>query len=156
MSYKIAVASSDEINIDETFGAAKFFHIYEVTDEVYVKSEIRVADGENNTHKEAFWHLESNCVQENSKSSGNCGKSGCNNGSGGGCAGNGDVSWKVELLSDCRCIVCKKIGFHVQKQLERRAITAFDVSCSVEEALTKISSYFQKVDSHQSLRGTFG
>lgn len=47
MSYKIAVASSDGIHIDETFGSAKEFLIYEVTDEVYVKSEVRAAEQEN-------------------------------------------------------------------------------------------------------------
>lgn len=139
MSYKIAVASSDEVTIDETFGSAKVFHIYEVTENGYVKSEERVVvEGEDGC-----------------KTASACGsKGGCHNGQGGGCSGQGDASGKIELVSDCRCVVCKKIGFHVQKQLERRAITFFDVDCSVEEALTKISSYFKKVDGHQSLRGS--
>ena len=81
-----------------------------------------------------------------------CGNGGCNSGSGGGCSGSGEVSRKVELVSDCRCVVCKKIGFHVQKQLERKAITSFDVACTVEEALQKITVYFHKVDTHQSFR----
>lgn len=37
---------------------------------------------------------------------------------------------KVQLLSDCRCIVCKKIGFNIQKQLEKLAlikITKLDI-----------------------------
>ena len=93
--------------------------------------------------------------EEGCKTASACGsKGGCHNGQGGGCSGQGDASGKIELVSDCRCVVCKKIGFHVQKQLERRAITFFDVDCSVEEALTKISSYFKKVDGHQSLRGS--
>ncbi len=147
MSYKIAVASSDELIIDESFGSAKVFHIFEVTEKGYSKIETRQAIERDN-------YVEKNQGQgEGCNAEKNCGNGGCHNGQGGGCSGNGQVSWKVELVSDCRCIVCKKIGFNVQKQLERRAITAFDVNCSVEEALTKISSYFQKVDGHQSLRG---
>ncbi len=69
-----------------------------------------------------------------------------------GCSGRAGTSGKVELISDCRCVVCRKIGFHIQKQLERRAISAFDVSCSVEEALEKISFYFERVDNHESLK----
>ena len=41
MSYKIAVASSDGLQIDETFGAAKSFIIYEVADGIYRKLEER-------------------------------------------------------------------------------------------------------------------
>ena len=70
----------------------------------------------------------------------------------GGCGGAGEASAKVELVSDCRCVVCKKIGFHIQKQLERKAISAFDVTCPVEEALEKISHYFTRMDNHESLR----
>lgn len=145
MSYKIAIASSDEVNINETFGAAKEFYIYEITDNGYSKIETRQAI--DNSIKENNKQIGEVCKDKNS-----CSSSGCNGGAGGGCSGNGEVSWKVELISDCRCIVCKKIGFNVQKQLERRAITSFDVSCTIEEALIKISTYFRKIDAHQSLR----
>lgn len=42
MSYKIAVASSDGKQIDETFGSAKRFMIYEVADGIYKRLEERV------------------------------------------------------------------------------------------------------------------
>lgn len=45
MSYKIAVASSDGLQIDETFGAAKSFIIYEVADGIYRKLEERTFRG---------------------------------------------------------------------------------------------------------------
>ncbi len=158
MSYKIAVASSDGIQIDETFGSAKRFLIYEVTDGICQKLEERAFDeeetdcsgtsqasgfqknGENGTG--GVCHAKSGCGAE----------SGCGNGTGGGCGGAGEASAKVELVSDCRCVVCKKIGFHIQKQLERKAISVFDVTCSVEEALEKISHYFIRMDNHESLR----
>lgn len=144
MSYKIAIASSDGIHIDETFGSAAFFHIYEVTDVEYVKSESREAGEVNDNSPDGS--------RENNCSSSGCGNGGCHAG-GGGCGGNGESSPKVELVSDCRCVVCKKIGFNIRKQFERKAITVFDVACTVEEALDKITAYFSKVDTHQSLRG---
>lgn len=131
--YKIAVASSDGINIDRTFGSAEFFTIYEVSANDYHVLE-----------KRKF-------VSDTEEVSENC-KKGCNNdcGSGTGCGGEADK--KVKLISDCRCVVCIKIGFNVQKQLERKAISAFDVSCTVAEALEKITDYYTKIDSHTSLR----
>lgn len=152
MSYKIAVASSDGIHIDETFGSAKEFLIYEVTDEVYVKSEVRAAEQENPAADKTAQPQKESGLQEKCGNTGGCGRGGCTPGTGGGCAGGGEVSGKVEIISDCRCIVCKKIGFRIQKQLERKAISSFDVTCTVEEALQKITAYFYKVDTHQSFR----
>lgn len=139
MPYKIAIASSDEIHIDETFGSAKRFHIFEIMDGKYQKVEERI-------------------VEENNKDlqcgiSDGCNKEGCHSGAGSGCTGNDGYSQKVELIADCRCVICKKIGFQIQKQLERKAITAFDVNCTVNQALEKISFYYDKIDKGQSLRG---
>ena len=64
------------------------------------------------------------------------------------------VLGKVSLIEDCRAVVCKKIGFQAQKQFEKKAISVFDVEVSVEEALDKISTYFYKIDSRQSLRAS--
>lgn len=144
MSYKIAVASSDGGWIDESFGAAGSFHIYQVEDSTWEKIEER---------KVIRKEVTSSPVQ-----GGGCSQNGCGNG--GGCSGKerkgcgSEVSPKVELILDCRCIVCTKIGFPIQKQLERKAIAAFDVNCSVEEALSKISHYYSRIDNHESLRGS--
>ena len=46
-----------------------------------------------------------------------------------------------------------KNWFNITKQLEKLAITGFDVDCTIEEALKKITYYLEKVDGHQSLRG---
>lgn len=146
MSYKIAVASSDGLQIDETFGAAKSFIIYEVADGIYRKLEERTFREEGTEHGGVS--AADACNSSDSCKTGG----GCGSGAGGGCGGAGEASEKVELISDCRCVVCKKIGFHIQKQLERKAISAFDVSVSVEEALEKISHYFTRMDNHESLR----
>lgn len=145
MAYKVAIGSSDGVNIDVSFGAASSFDIYEVDGEKYTFIEKR--------HHAALETNEADSKIDNCESKKGCGnKTGC--GSGGGCGGNGAVQLKVELLSDCRSIVCRKIGFNVTKQLEKKAIAGFDVECSVKEALDKITKYFYKVDSHQSLRGS--
>lgn len=145
MAYKIAIGSSDGVNIDVSFGAASSFDIYEVDGDKYIFIEKRqYAVSELN---------EDGSKVEKCESKEGCGnKTGC--GSGGGCVGNGAAQPKVELLSDCRSIVCRKIGFNVTKQLEKKAIAGFDVECDVREALDKITKYFYKVDSHQSLRGS--
>lgn len=168
MSYKIAVASSDGKKIDETFGSAKGFTIYEVADGEYSRLEERSLDINNDTeYKNTAAGQNETAAQDTANEesqagisltvTGGCGTvEGCGSGAGGGCGSGtgcgGGISAKVELISDCRCIVCKKIGFNIQKQLEKKAISAFDVDCSVEEALSKISYYFSRIDNHQSLR----
>ena len=74
---------------------------------------------------------------------------GCS-GQGGGC-GSGGPSARVEQLADVRAVVAAKIGFNVTKQLEKKAISSFDVECTVNEALEKITKYFYSVDNHVSL-----
>ena len=138
MAYKIAIASSDEMYIDETFGAAKLFHIFEIEDGNFKKIEVRFADESNKDLQCGV--------------SGGCRSEGCHSEVNSGCNGNEGNSQKVELIADCRCVICKKIGFQIQKQLERRAITGFDVSCTVNQAIDKISFYYSKIDNHQSLR----
>lgn len=143
MPYKIAVASLDGVRIDETFGSADRFIIYEVADGVYQKTEERSFD-----RKDTDQRIPDICPSSGGCATGNgCGESGkgCN-------VGKSEMSTKVELIADCRCVVCKKIGFHIQKQLERKAISTFDVDCSVDEALGKITNYFTRVDRHESLR----
>ncbi len=127
MSYKIAIASSDGKNIDLTFGEARAFDIYEAAGKEYHLSETRF-----------FSDVEVQ-KQESRGDIGSCGiGGGC--GAGGGCAS----SPKVELILDCRCIVCRKAGFGIIKQLEKKSIALFDVSCGVDEALTKITDYYAK------------
>ncbi len=136
MSYKIAVVSSDQRKIDLNFGAASEFLIYEVRE-----------NGE-------FGLIERRKVPETLQGeelSSSCGKKGeCK---GGGCHDSGPQNPKVDLISDCRCLLCKKTGSPVQKQLDRKAISSFDVDGEIEEAIHKIVLYFYRVDHHHSLRG---
>ena len=144
--YKIAVASSDGVNVDQNFGSAQKLHIYEVGEEGIKKIEERAAPGRYGGEEKE------NASKECPDTRGCAGKPGC--GAGSGCGGNPGMHPNIELVGDCRCIVCKKVGFKLLKELERRAIASFDIECGVEEALDKIAAYFYKVDNHISLRAT--
>lgn len=141
--YKIAVASSDGKKIDLSFGGTDSFEIYEVTDE----NEYRLSE------QRFYTRSTSECdLKKNNDKNGNhlCNHNGCGQH---GCNGSGANQEKVELVQDCRCILCRKIGFQVRKQLERKAISAFELDYDITEALDKIVIYFNRVDHHESLRG---
>lgn len=131
MSYKIAVGSSDGIHVDLKFGEVTRFLIYEVTDESRLSEERIICNDEK-------------LQNQNHNTYGTSGSGGCG-GNGRGCNGYSDVIPKVELISDCRCVVCKEFGFQVRKQFERKAISVFDVECKINEALEKITFYYRKI-----------
>ena len=95
MSYKIAIASFDDELSMKLLVLQKVFLIYEVINGVYKKAEERI------------------CVAEETVSKNNCNSDGCGNtgNCGSGCGGQGEASSKVELISDCRAVVCKKDRF---------------------------------------------
>ena len=131
MAYKIAVATSDGVNVDLHFGSTETFTIFTVENRDYEITENRTVPK---------WEVtdvnQSNCY------------TGCNSGcgSGHGCHGGGGNSLAVELLKDCRAIVCAKIGRNILKQFETRAISTFDIEMPVSEALPKIIEYYYKID----------
>lgn len=142
MSYKIAVGSSDGIHVDLKFGEVTRFLICEVADEIRLAEERWVSvDRETAGTGKAFCGT----------SGAGCSRAGCG-GNGRGCNGASDVIARVGLLEDCRCVVCKKIGFQAQKQLEKKAISVFDVECEIREALDKITFYYGKIDNHEAFR----
>ena len=140
LSYKIAVGSSDGIHVDLKFGEVMKFLIYEVSDDIRLIEERSVGnDAEIQKRNDNICHTSG------------CSNAGCG-GNGGGCNGSSDVIPRVSLISDCRCVVCKKIGFQAQKQFEKKAISVFDVDCEIAEALEKITFYYGKIDKHESFR----
>ena len=169
MSYLIAVATSNSKDVDLGFGAATGFHIYEVEGTNYKEKEYReftevggsVTAGGCGSGAGCGGALGGGEAAGCSAASGGAGAgadtgagtkpSGCN-GPANGCGGSEGAQRKIELIADCRSLVCQKIGFQAQKQLEKRAIAGFDVDCSVDEALSKITAYFDKIDNHISLR----
>ena len=140
LAYKIAVGSSDGVNVDLKFGEVTKFLIYEVTDAIRL-SEERIVHND----------IEEQHMNEKLCNISGCSSEGCS-GNGSGCNGSSDVISKVSLISDCRCVVCKKIGFQAQKQFEKKAISVFDVECGINEALEKIAFYYGKIDKHEAFR----
>jgi hypothetical protein len=168
MAYKIAIGSSDEVNVQT-------FLIYDVWGTKYrlaerrevvedtkadegVKSEASAKTcsyGETDNLSTIDKRSSNEQCGAYGESTGSCGISGSHGacggsstgcgGSGSGCLGPTEVVSKVALIADCRCVVCKKVGFQAQKQFEKKAISVFDVECTIEEALDKITSYYAKV-----------
>lgn len=127
MSYKIAVASSGGEIIDSHFGAAGEFRIYEVENETVNFVETRKIENVNECKK------------------------GCGGGTGG-CGNDPVIAAKIDVIADCRCVLAGRIGFQIQKQLERHGIAHFELTCGIQEAFDKLIPYFYKVDNHITLR----
>lgn len=125
MGIKVAIATSDGLNIDLHFGQAKSFLLYEFKDGKFELSEKREVPVDDSAVV-ALRH---------------CG------GSGGGCGGgaaSGPLAPAVELLLDCRAVVAAQIGQGMRRQLERNAISVFDIEIPVEDALKKLAAYYAK------------
>ena len=129
MAYKIAVASSDGKTVNQHLGNASVLKIYTAEGLDFQFSEDRKVELEKSEGK-----AECGC------------SSGCSSGNGSGCSGGGNPQ-SVEIVADCRAVVAAKIGKNARRQLELRAISAFDIEIPVEEALSKITSYYHKLDS---------
>ena len=146
MSIKVAIASSDSLNVDLHFGQAKSFLIYELKGskfELTEKRELPVLENES-TSPEA---------PAASDFGGGCGGGGFGCGSGGGCSGSGGgcgggaggpLAPAVELLLDCRAVVAAQIGQGMGRQFQRNAISVFDIELPIEEALNKLAAYYLK------------
>ena len=146
MSIKVAIASSDGLNIDLHFGQAKSFLIYELKGkkfELIEKREVPAGANES-TSPEAL------SAQD---FGGGCGGGGFGCGSGGGCSGSGGgcgggaggpLAPAVELLLDCRSVVAAQIGQGMGRQFQRNAISVFDIELPISEALEKLAAYYLK------------
>ena len=146
MSIKVAITSSDGLNIDLHFGQTKSFLIYELKDkkfELIEKRELPVSGNESTSP-------EATSPQDFSSGCGGagfaCGSGGGCGGSGGGCGGGatGPLAPAVELLLDCRSVVAAQIGQGMRRQFERNAISVFDIELPIEEALNKLAAYYLK------------
>lgn len=128
MGYYIAVASSDGKAVDLSFGEAEEFLIYEINGKSIKAPYAR------------------HCVEKQNSDTENicgCGIHG------------GNHNARVELLSDCRCVLCGKIGPQARKLLERKQISVFDIEADLIDALQKVIDYFDKIDNHKNLYANF-
>ena len=138
MSTKVALVSSDGLKIDLHFGQAKEFFIYELQKDAFVQIERR--ELAVNSGEAALRQAQG--PQEDELSGGFA----CPGG-GGGCGGgaaSGPLAPAVELLLDCRAVVAAQIGQGMRRQLERNAISVFDIEIPVEDALKKLAAYYAK------------
>lgn len=147
MSTKVALVSSDGLKIDLHFGQAKEFFIYELQKDSFVqieRRELAVNSGEAALRQAQGPQGEGYGPQEDELSGGFA----CPGGGGGcgGCGGgaSGPLAPAVELLLDCRAVVAAQIGQGMRRQLERNAISAFDIEIPVEDALKKLAAYYAK------------
>ena len=116
MSYKLAVATSNEKDIDLGFGQCDVFTVYEVSESgdyrVSEKRDVTVADTELT---EDYGTMK--------------------------CGGRAIV--KSEKLSDCRAVICSEIGFKVRKNLNSHGISIFDIEGDIDPILRKIIDYYK-------------
>ena len=116
MGYKIAVASSDGVFSDLEFGMADQFYIYDVDDEKNITfSEIR-----------KYVQEKAGELQEPGN---RCGKG---------------AEKKVELIEDCRCIICSHIGPKMSKNFTVRGISVFDIEGGIDPIINRIADYYKK------------
>lgn len=128
MSIRIAVATSDGKNVDLHFGKAEKFQIYELQNGKFIFVEERKAASSE-------YEKRGKSSGKNCGGGGNCGQ--------GGCGGSGIESPNVALLFDCAGIVAAKFGQQIIRQFERKAVSIFDIECSVEFALEKLAAYYK-------------
>lgn len=141
MTYKIAVVSSDGINVDGHFGKADSFRIVHVeVDGSYSINEIRRAVKEDINPASG-----SSCHADSQAFAGGCGSGGCG-------PSDSRIAAKIQAISDCRCALFARCGVSTQKQLQRKEITTFQIEMPLSEALAKIIQYYDRVDNHISLR----
>lgn len=136
MSYRIAVASGDGKTVDTGFGAAEDFLIYEVNGTEYRLLEKRKSLC--SVSRNADVDQGTSCADHENNASG------CDGDGNTDCRGHGKHSGMVSAVSDCKCVLCKKIGYGAQKELERKGILSFDIEMDIDEALKKIVIYIDK------------
>ena len=117
MSYRIAVATSNETDIDLGFGQCDLFTIYEVTPD----GQYRIAEKRE-------------VAVDESEIPGDFGTMKCG----------GRAIVKSDKLADCRAVICSEIGFKVRKNLSSRAISVFDMEGEIDPVIRKIIDYYAK------------
>ena len=146
MSVKVAIATSDGINVDLHFGQANAFFIYELKGSKFELTEKREVPVVENESTSPDTPSESDFGSGCGGGGFGCGSGGGCGGSGGGCGGGagGPLAPAVELLLDCRSVVAAQIGQGMGRQLQRKAISVVDIELPINEALEKLAAYYTK------------
>lgn len=135
MSFKVAVASTDGITIDQHFGRSHLFYIYDFQEDKGSFSLIEIRS------------LDSSCSTSDCQSTSSCAPSGCQPVSSCGCGGGeSQVSAReqtAEFISGCQIVLAVQIGPKGERALNKYNIQALSVAGSVDKALTKLSRFYQ-------------
>jgi len=115
-SFRIAAASTDGKTINEHFGEAESFLIYDID-----------ASGWKYIEKREVKPL--------------CGSIECHS-----CEGNNDdsLSASVKALADCTAVVAERVGPTGRRALALNNITVFEQPDDIENALTKLAQYYKR------------
>lgn len=109
---RVAVASSNGVDVDLHFGHAESFYIYD----------------QPGLSENLFWNMvEIRRTEKFCAPHSNHGKN------------NGVMQRFVTLLSDCEILLCESIGYHVAQELSARGIRPFMVECDIATGLAACS-----------------
>jgi nitrogen fixation protein NifX len=118
MAYRIAITSSDGVNIDTHFGQSGGFYILEAAD-----------DGKS-------WEtLGYRNVPKTAETASGAAEQSCN--------GHDDARLAVisSMLSDCQYLLTKKIGLKPYRFLQRTGLTSLELSGSIAPIIEKLTAY---------------
>lgn len=118
MTYKIAIATSDNENIDLHFGKIKALAIFEVNEE----------DG-------TFKFLENRQIDFSSIPNVEKTESGC-------CCDSGFVTALVQIVKDCTYFLVAKIGNRPFRLLQENNINCIETPYAITEAISKVNAYY--------------
>ena len=118
MTYKIAIATSNNENIDLHFGKIKALAIFEVKEE----------DG-------TFKLLENRQIDFSSIPKVEKAESGC-------CCDSGFVTALVQIVKDCTYFLVAKIGNRPFRLLQENNINCIEAPYAITEAISKVNAYY--------------
>lgn len=129
--YKIAVASSDGINVDSSFGGSSFFYIYEIEKGSISNVSRLYIDHEENDHQ-----------REDKREARGCASKRCGQGSNG-CQGK-EALRLLDGFNDVTCIIVNKAGPKIKDAFALKAISVLETDIDVKTAVDKAIIYFEK------------
>lgn len=133
MSIKIAVGSSNGIDIDGHFGSGRKFYVFELSETGNSKFiEIREIQAEI---------MDFAPISCNDNGDVEC-VSSCNSGS----HDESGLVRKISLLSDCQTVLVNQIGKGAENLLLQKGVSSFQVKGPIEKALSKLYSYYKRTN----------
>ncbi len=136
----IGVATSDGENIDMEFGKAYSFDIYRIEAGEAPNAFFEERRPVDSPDKDAATSADdASCFPGEGCSGGGCG-------GGHGCVGSASpqLQRRIDVVSDCVCVLCSHAGPGAQKLLADNAITLFDIMMPVERALPKVAAWYTR------------